>query len=187
MDRRQQKTRKAIFDAFSTLLGRKNYAAITVQEIIDEANVGRSTFYDHFDTKESLLRALCGELFDHIIQSALDSAHTHGLYSEETAPDSVCLHMLLHLQENSRNIMCLFSGENNELFMRYFREGLREVARKTIMNRYPSSSIPEDLMADHIAGSFVTLLTWWIQHDMQETPQQIDIWFRSLLEPVLKQ
>lgn len=94
MDRRQQKTRAAIFNAFSTLLGHKSYHNITVQEIIDEANIGRSTFYAHFETKDDLLKELCKELFGHIIDSAIDCTHTHGLYSDNSVPKSVFCHLL---------------------------------------------------------------------------------------------
>ena len=63
MDRRQRKTREAIFAAFADLLAEKDFGQITVGEVITRADVGRATFYAHFETKEHLLQALCEELF----------------------------------------------------------------------------------------------------------------------------
>ena len=65
MDRRVKKSRAAIYQAFLTLLNQKSYESLTVQEIIDLADVGRSTFYAHFETKEALLEEMCQDLFQH--------------------------------------------------------------------------------------------------------------------------
>jgi len=54
-DRRTQKTKKALANALKSLVLEKAYDEITVQDIIDRANVGRSTFYIHYESKEQLL------------------------------------------------------------------------------------------------------------------------------------
>lgn len=66
MDRRQLKTRQAIFSAFTKLLETKRYEKITVQEILDEANIGRSTFYAHFETKDEVLPSVFCHLLQHL-------------------------------------------------------------------------------------------------------------------------
>ena len=187
MDRRQQKTRAAIFTAFSTLLAEKSYSKITVQEIIDTANVGRTTFYAHFETKDDLLKALCEELFGHIISSALDCTHTHGLYSDRNAPESVLCHLLQHLQEDENNILELLSCESSEHFLRYFKNSLNELVQNQFIdqNRKNNTDIPQDFLINHISGSFVEMVLWWIKSRMKQTPEELDRYFRAVIEPIL--
>ena len=187
MDRRQQKTRAAIFAAFSALLSEKSYSKITVQEIIDTANVGRTTFYAHFETKDDLLKALCEELFGHIVNSALDCTHTHGLYSGRNAPESVFCHLLQHLQEDENNILELLSCESSDLFLRYFKNSLNELIRSQFVNqnRKTNMDIPQDFLVNHISGSFVEMVLWWIKGHMRQTPEELDRYFRAVIEPII--
>lgn len=187
MDRRQQKTRTAIFSAFTSLLAEKSYSKITVQEIIDAANVGRTTFYAHFETKDDLLKELCEELFGHIIGSAMDCTHTHGLYSDGSAPESVFCHLLQHLQENDRNIIALLSCESSEMFLRFFKDSLNELVRSQFINqnRKANTDIPEDFLINHISGSFVEMVLWWIRGYRKQTPEDLDRYFRAVIEPII--
>ena len=187
MDRRQQKTRAAIFSAFTSLLAEKSYSKITVQEIIDAANVGRTTFYAHFETKDDLLKELCEELFGHIIGSAMDCTHTHGLYSDGSAPESVFCHLLQHLQENDKNIIALLSCESSEMFLRFFKDSLNELVRSQFINqnRKANTDIPEDFLINHISGSFVEMVLWWIKGHRKQTPEDLDRYFRAVIEPII--
>lgn len=186
MDRRQQKTRAAIFQAFSSLLSEKSYNHITVQEIIDRANVGRTTFYAHFETKDDLLKALCEELFGHILASAMDCSHTHGLCSNGNVPESIFCHLLQHLQENDNNILGLLSCESSEIFLRYFKDSLSSLIQSQFMeqNRPINRDFPDDFLVNHISGSFVEMVLWWVKGRMKQTPEDLDRYFRAVIEPI---
>lgn len=187
MDRRQKKTREAIFKAFGALLQQKSYSRITVQDILDAADIGRSTFYAHFETKDELLKAVCKELFGHIVDSAMDGSHTHGLYSEGTAPASVFCHLLQHLQENDNNILGLLCCENSEIFQRYFKDSLNELVRTQVVcqGRGQKPELPPDFLVNHISGSFVEMVLWWLKGGQTYTPEELDRCFRAVIEPIL--
>ncbi len=137
MDRRQQKTRTAIFKAFGVLLEHKNYNNITVQEIIDGANIGRSTFYAHFETKDDLLKELCHELFGHIINSAVDWTPAHGVYFDKNAADSVFCQLLQHLEVNDKNVLGLLSCESSDIFFAIFQRLFERIDKGSVCQSRP--------------------------------------------------
>lgn len=180
MDRRQRRTRTAIFKAFSELLSEKSYSKITVQEIIDRADVGRTTFYSHFETKDELLKELCMELFGHIISTAMDYTHTHGVQHH----GSVYWHLLSHLKENDLNILGLLSGESSEIFLRYFKDSLNHLTENHFRAEISDSPLPGDFLINHISGSFVEMVLWWIKGRMKQTPEELDKYFEGVILPI---
>ena len=179
MDRRQRKTREAIFAAFTALLERKDYAHITVAEIIDLADVGRATFYSHFETKDYLLKELCQELFCHITDYVSTERQQHRHIFHCDSQGSVFLHLFEHLLRNDNRILDLLSSRNNNLFLQYFKGYLREfaVSQLSLFEDRKSPKLPESLWIDHICATFVETTRWWIDHGMKETPEIITEYF----------
>lgn len=189
MDRRQKKTREAIFGAFTSLLAQKSYHQISVQEIIDAADVGRTTFYAHFETKDYLLKDLCEELFGHIIDTAMGLPKGHYHCNCATAEESVFLHLLRHLQENDRNILELLSSENNELFLGFFKGNLKmlilsQYAKKGLLKK---EGLPEDYLVNHISSTFVETVSWWLSRNRKESPEEITKYFLTLIRPIVEE
>ncbi|MGI5876631.1 MAG: TetR/AcrR family transcriptional regulator [Dethiobacteria bacterium] len=170
MDRRQQKTRNAIFKAFSTLLETKRFGNITVQEIIDEANIGRSTFYAHFDTKDELLKAMCTDIFSHVFSDELISEKTHDFSGNNNGLETRLTHILHHLKDSEKNIVGILSCESGELFMKYFKEYLTEMFSKYLNETKVNA--PADFVLNHLVGSFAETVKWWINNRMKYTPEE---------------
>ena len=183
MDRRQKKTREAIFNAFTELLSKKHYNQITVGEIIEKADVGRATFYAHFATKDFLLKELCEELFCHIFDATEGGGEKHRHIFNCQAPSSVILHLLQHLQKNDNKILDLLACENNELFLRYFKENLRELIKKCpqLFCGEQLQGIPAEYWINHISVTFVETVRWWIDNGMQESAQTIADYFNTVV------
>ena len=181
MDRRQRKTREAIFNAFTELLSKKHYNQITVGEIIEKADVGRATFYAHFETKDFLLKELCIELFCHIFDATEDGEKKHQHIFACDAPSSVVLHLLQHLQKNDNRILDLLACENNELFLRYFKENLKDLIKKRphLFYEKKPNALPDTYWINHVAVTFVETIRWWISHKMKESPQTLANYFHT--------
>ena len=179
MDRRQRKTREAIFAAFIDLLSNKDFSQITVGEIIEAADVGRATFYAHFETKDYLLKELCEELFCHLFDSMSEKENGHRHIFECAAPQSVFLHLAQHLKKNDNNILALLSCPNNDMFLQCFKRNLSALVQSQLaLFRSPKNeSLPESFLVNHISATFVETVKWWIENDMRESPEVITEYF----------
>jgi len=179
MDRRQRKTREAIFNAFTTLLSTKDFNKITVEEIINNADVGRATFYSHFETKDYLLKEFCQELFCHIFDSENQNNHNHKHIFHCDDSDSVFLHLFKHLQKNDNNILVLLSSSNNELFLKYFRNNLEGLVEEHLylFEEKKNKELPKDFWKNHIISTFMSTLKWWVDNKMKESPEKITEYF----------
>lgn len=178
MDRRQKKTRNAIFKAFIELLAKKHYNLITVGEILEKANVGRGTFYAHFETKDFLLKEFCEELFCHIFDATHgEKNHQHIFDCEQ--PDSIILHLIKHLQKNDNNVLKLLSCQNNQLFLQYFKDNLKHLFEEhlDLFSDKKDSQIPEDFWLNHICTTFVETINWWIANGKKQDANTLAEYF----------
>lgn len=183
MDRRQRKTREAIFTAFTQLLSKKDFNHITVSEIIALADVGRATFYSHFESKDLLLLDLCKELFSHITDSEKNNIKGRKSIFDCDNSDAVLPHLFRHLQRNDNNILVLLSSQNNELFLQYFRTNLNELAENQpeLFKNRKSANVPNSFWQNHVSATLVETIRWWIQNGLQESPEVITEYFFSVL------
>jgi len=171
MDRRQKKTRNAIYAALSILLDKKRFSDITVQEILDEANVGRSTFYSHFETKDDLLREMCTEIFTHIFSDIQTRETGHDFSGGRDRLDAQLIHILYHLRDNDYNIAKILCSESAGMFMQYFREymvTLFESHAGEIRN-----DVPADFKINFLVGSFTDTISWWVKGGMNHSPETV--------------
>ena len=176
MDRRQRKTRKAVFDAFAALLEEKRYSNITVQDIINRADISRSTFYSHFETRDELLKALCDEIFEHVFSEDLSKEASHDFSGRKRDLQEEMTHMLHHLKDDSRYISRILSCESGEIFMNYFKDYLEDVFQDALEK--VDTDIPKDYMLNHMVCDFAETVRWWMKNP-KYTPEEISGFFFS--------
>ena len=171
-DRRITKTRKAIYTAFLQLLNQKNFESITVQEIIDLADVGRSTFYSHYESKELLLDELCRYLFHHLFER-------EGHFTTE----DYLAHIFLHFQKNQDHVTSLLFSKN-DYFLRQLHKELEHhvypMVADDLQEAYPN--IPASYLQHFVVTNFIETLTWWLKKGKSYTEDQVVRFYLDVME-----
>ena len=180
-DRRVQRTKRSLHDALIGLAREKPYPSIAIKEILDRADVGRSTFYAHFRDKDDLL-----ESGIHEILRSIRSQPRAGSTPERVIAFSVPL--LKHIDEHRRGAGPKMKREGRVIMHEHMQDVLTSFIADELAMISPGRSkvqIPTRLLARHVAAAFVLVLNWWVESDSPLTPAECDACFRALVVPTL--
>lgn len=184
-DRRVQKTRKLLHDALGSLIREKSYDSIVVQEILDRANVGRSTFYTHYRDKDELLVSGIHDMLDPVRTTQLASAA--GRHERIV---SFSLPILEHLDRHRRAGEGRMGTRGRVILHEHLRKVLAELVaddlRKDLQTRPTAAGkIPSDLLVQYVASTFILVLNWWVESRSRLPPTEVNDLFRALVLPTL--
>lgn len=174
------RTRSTLHEAFHALILKKKYEAITVDEICEKANISRSTFYDHYKSKDDLKRRGLEELRRQLLEQ--HRGHTSGGH-----PKGELLRFTLTMFEHARDHLdhyrALVGSRGGAIALETIRRTLSDLVHEEltqIANKETTDAIPRELVAEYIVGAYMAVLIWWLDGGTRLPPRQIDAMFRRL-------
>ena len=176
-DRRSQRTQMTLLHALLQLVESKPYEQITVQDIVERANIGRSTFYAHYQNKDDLLMSGFTHQLDILTrQLALDES---GLLTFDTT------FMFHHVRGHYEIYRTLMWGETGfrliiEDGQAAFSKKIEERLAELIPNQH-TTTIPMPVLAATLSGVLLVLLKWWLDNKMPNEPEQMNAFFQQLI------
>jgi AcrR family transcriptional regulator len=177
MDARVRRTRDALGDALVALMQEKPFDTITVQDVVDRAKVGRSTFYAHFSDKDDLLMSDAEEFFEAISMTL----SVRGDKSDRVFP---VREFFSHITEAKQFLDALVSSgkfhDNMELAHGVFARGIeRRLAELPRGQGIAAAERPAIAFAH--AGALLSLLKWWVDRGMRQPPEEMDQLFHRMV------
>lgn len=176
-DGRVARTRDRLGDAIIALILEKPFDSITVQDVLDRAGVGRSTFYAHYKDKDDVLISEVDEFFSGVATQVADS----GEQSDRVVPAREFLHHL----KGARSLLAAFAASGRihdiwELAQAHFARGIEQrlAALPRAAGLNPSERAAR---ASALAGSFLALIRWWLDHDCPQSPEAMDALFHRMV------
>jgi AcrR family transcriptional regulator len=178
-DRRSQRTYRLVSSAFAELMGEKPYEEILVQDILDRADIGRTTFYAHYFDKEDVLNSIVAEQLEMLTYQI-----AHSTARQRVVPSLELFEHVYHSQ--NQKFLALMRSRAGEPLWEALQTALGlaiEPALSTLCAEKRSPPIPLPVVSEYLAGAFLTLLKWWLAADMPYPPEQMESIFQQLALP----
>ncbi|MEU1387785.1 MULTISPECIES: TetR/AcrR family transcriptional regulator [unclassified Nonomuraea] len=164
-DRRRRRTRRLLRDALIALVLERGYAAVTVEDITDRADLGRATFYSHYTDKESLLSQVVSDL-----QAELDQRLEPLVRSPVTGfSGKPVLEMFRHAAEERDAYRVILRGEGDGRALREFVDARCGAAAAVFQARAEAVGVAPRIdigvLARAWVGEQISVLRWWLEAD----------------------
>lgn len=185
-DRRPQKTRQALNEALVSLMSEKRYDSIIVQEILDRANIGRSTFYLHYRDKDELLVDGLQGLKELLRSTQKSAPVSSGKRHERVIGFSLA--MFEHAHGGRKLYRSLVGGPGWIIVRQHLEDTLVQLIKEEAKARFKmkgSSDVPFELFIHFLASTFLLVLTWWLNYKIPISPDEINDLYRGLVLPTL--
>jgi AcrR family transcriptional regulator len=176
-DGRAKRTRDALAWALIDLMRLKSYDDISVQDICAHAGIGRSTFYAHFaDKDEMFVRHIV--LFGDMMGSRLRWDAVEKCYQFDMK------FLLEHVHEMRATYDSLARSRKIELITKVWQNKFAERFERSIADSRNSVALPMPaaLLARHLAGTVINLLTWWLDHHQPMSAAELDEQFHRMIK-----
>jgi AcrR family transcriptional regulator len=184
-DRRIERTENLLREALVALIHERSYEAITVREILERANVGRSTFYAHFRDKDELLTSGIQQML-RLARSVAPS--TSPKQSERIIWFSLPILTYHHRHRSVGDVRMGARGRAvvHEHLRRLLAELIGDYLKKELQEqRRGTSRIPPDLVVQYVATTFVLVLNWWVESRSSLRANDVNNLFRAMVLPTL--
>jgi AcrR family transcriptional regulator len=167
--------------ALISLILKKDYETITIQDICDAANVGRSTFYAHYTSKDDLKRSG----FDHLRKELVNRQKTVRAMPGDNKDRSLgfSLTMFEHARDHIDLYRALVGGRGGTISLGNIREILSDLVRSEFaptLDKNDPDTIPREFAVQYVVGAYMAVLIWWLDGGAKLPPKRVDAMFRRL-------
>jgi len=171
IDRRKRRTKAALFSAFRNLVTEDRKVKITVPDVITRANVGRSTFYEHFKNIEDLHLQSLSHPFGILVRAILTQDNTSDLEG-----------LLVHFWENRKRARATFTGVERYKISRLLADMIEPHLTEDKIN----PNIPPRLIALQLADASLALIHGWVMAEAWCEPNELAEIISKTSQAILK-
>lgn len=161
MDRRIQKSRQAIIDAFMRLMSEKEFESITINQIAEKANVNRGTVYLHFADKYDLRDQCMEAQINELLRNCMSEDDLFHLPSK-----TALLRTFEYLEQHASFYSIMLTSKGSRVFRNQMETMLRQSLSEHLDSINLDQEMNRDITVQFLISAAVGVLEWWITRSM---------------------